>query len=166
MNICTAVEGYNVCNTENSYNVNSLRTEIWSQFFPQNQRLAVCCVVYQQFCTSWGLFAMKLDETMLIQNNVHISYYKTILNSQSHAVKWCCTCNTGNPNFTSIPLYTRIYWALMFHTGFSSSEMLTRIQYPPNYFGVESALLFLMSAENKHQNKQIKKLTLFLILYN
>lgn len=42
----------------------------------------------------------------------------------------------------------------MSHTGFSSSEILTKIQHPLNYFGVESVQLFLMSTENKHKNRK------------
>lgn len=76
-------------------------------------------------------------------------------------VKWAVTrcetvmpCNKGSVIFTSIPMYTEIYGALVSHTGFSSSEILTKIQHPLNYFGVESVQLFLMSTENKHQNRK------------
>ena len=51
-------------------------------------------------------------------------------------------------------MYTEIYGPLVSHTGFSSSEILTKIQHPLNYFGVESVQLFLMSTENKQQNRK------------
>ena len=51
-------------------------------------------------------------------------------------------------------MYTEIYGALVSHTGFSSNEILTKIQHPLNYFGVEPVQLFLMSTENKQQNRK------------
>jgi hypothetical protein len=50
-------------------------------------------------------------------------------------------------------MYTAIYGDLVSHTGFSSSEILTKIQHPLNYFGVESVQLFLTSTENKQNRK-------------
>ena len=66
MNILRGIQGYNLRNTEKSYNVNILRNEIWSsQFFPQNKRLTVHYVVYQ-LCTNWRLYTIIWDERVII----------------------------------------------------------------------------------------------------
>jgi len=59
-------------------------------------------------------------------------------------------------------MYTEIYGALVSHTGFSASEILTKIQHPLNCFGVESVQLFLMSTEKTSQQEKLRNWSSFL----
>ena len=59
-------------------------------------------------------------------------------------------------------MYTEIYGALVSHTGFSSSEILTKIQHPLNYFGVKSVQLSLMSTEKTSKQEKLRNWPSFL----